>query len=106
MSKTFKTAVINAFATALYIVLVSTFLFFGSENKIGAANVILVPITMLMLLVFSVSFVGFFIFGKPVLLYLDGKKKDAVRLFAYTLSIFFAITLLAVGSLVFFTGFY
>jgi hypothetical protein len=37
--------------------------------------------TFLVLLVVSVSVSGALILGKPILLYLDGKKQEAVRLF-------------------------
>ena len=50
---------------------------------------------MLMLLVFSAAFTGFLIFGKPIMWYLDNKKKEAFSLLIYTLSLFLIITLIA-----------
>ena len=38
----------------------------------------------LLLFVFSASLTGFLVLGKPILLYLDGAKSDAVKLFLYT----------------------
>jgi hypothetical protein len=46
---------------------------------------------MLSLLVFSAALVGSLIFGRPILWYLDNKKKEAVLLLAYTLASFFVI---------------
>jgi len=40
---------------------------------------------VLMLFVVSATVSGALVFGKPVLLYLDGKKQDAVKLFLTTL---------------------
>ena len=75
-----KTAIINALATALYIVAVGVFMYYGSLVKIGRANVILVPITLLLLFVFSAALTGFLIFGKPAQMYVDRKKKEALSL--------------------------
>jgi len=91
-----KNAILNALATVLYIVVVASFLFyapkiFGSDK----GNTVLVPIVMLSLLVFSVALTGVLIFGRPVFWYLDGKKKEAIYLLAYTLGIFLIITIAA-----------
>ncbi|MBI1754695.1 hypothetical protein HY250_00375 [Candidatus Azambacteria bacterium] len=97
-----KTAFLNALLTALYIVAIASFLFygpkaFGSHN----ADTVLVPIVMLSLLVFSVALVGSLLFGRPVLWYMDGKKKEAVSLLAHTLGIFLTITIFALLALYF-----
>lgn len=91
-----KTAALNALLTAAYIILVALFL--SSTSKIFGPDEpksLLIPAAMLSLLVFSVALVGSLIFGRPVLWYLDGKKQEAVYLLAYTLGIFFVITILA-----------
>ncbi len=86
----------NAVGTATYVVLVATFLnnasrIFGPDEP----KTILVPITMLLLLIMSASITGFLVFGRPVLWYLDGKKKEALSLLGYTLGTLFVITILA-----------
>lgn len=96
MKPLIKIALQNAAATALYVVLIGSFLFytpkiFGQADH-GPVSV-LVPIVMLMLLVFSAALCGALIFGRPVFWYLDGKKKDALSLLTATLGIFFVITL-------------
>ena len=88
-----KNAAVNASLTALYVFLVASFLFYvpkvlGIE---GDNNTVLIPVLMLLLLVFSVALVGVLIFGRPLLWYLDGKKKDAISLLFYTLVIFLLI---------------
>jgi hypothetical protein len=90
-----KSALINASVTALYIVAVSLFMYWGGSNKIGQRATVFIPIAFLMLFVFSAAFTGFFVFGKPTLMYLDGKKKEAVTLIGYTLTILFGYTILA-----------
>jgi hypothetical protein len=48
---------------------------------------------MLLLFVTSAAITGFLVFGKPVMLYIDGKKREAVSLLGYTIGILFLITL-------------
>jgi hypothetical protein len=98
-----KTALINSIATALYIVLVACFFYFGTMVKIGRNNAILAPIAMLSLFVFSAALTGFLMIGKPAQMYADGKKKEALSLFTYTLGYFFIITFMAIILLVVFT---
>lgn len=100
MKPVLKNALIDAVATALYVFAVGSFLFYGGEAKIGQAHVVLVPIVMLSLFVFSAAFTGVLMFGKPVLWYLDGRKEEALALVAWTLGIFFLITLIALLGLV------
>jgi len=106
MSKEIKSALINSSVTALYIVVISLLLFWAGSNKIGQLknNFFLIPITFLMLFVFSAAFTGYFIFGKSILMYLDGKKKEAVSVITYTLVFLFIYTLLALSILVINSG--
>jgi len=95
VNKILKTAFINAISTTLYIGAVGSFMYFGTLIKIGRKATFLAPIAMLLLFVFSAALTGSLIFGKPALLYLDGKKKDALTLLTYTLVIFFVITFIS-----------
>ena len=76
MKKIIKYSLANALATALYIILVAFFIF--SLNSPGQPDekTLLIPIAMLMLLVFSVALIGTLIFSRPIVWYLDGKKKS------------------------------
>lgn len=103
MNKIKKTAIKNALLTALYIVGVGSFMYYGSLIKIGRNNIILIPITMLLLFVCSAAITGYLIFGKPAIMYVDGKKKEALTLLTYTLFSFSLITLICVVLLFFFT---
>ena len=103
MTKIWKTALVNALATTAYIVAVATFMYFSSEIKVGRANAFLAPIAVLLLFVFSAALTGFLIFGKPALMYIDGKKKEALSLLTYTLSFLSIITLVSITLLLIFT---
>lgn len=98
-----KKGFINAALTSAYIVSVGVFMYYGSLIKLGRANIILVPITMLLLFVFSAALTGFLIFGKPAQLYVDGKKKEALAMLTYTLVSFSIITFVFLLLLIAFT---
>ncbi|MFY9493442.1 MAG: hypothetical protein WAP55_03135 [Minisyncoccia bacterium] len=101
-TKITKYAVGHALLTMLYIVLISSFLFYVPRTfNFDKTDTVFAPILMLSLLVFSASVVGSLIFARPILWCLDGQKKEAVRLLVYTLLAFFIIT--AAISVVFFT---
>jgi len=86
-----KRAFLNALATVVYIILVVSLIF--SLQGSSEPDTILAPIAMLMLLVCSAAITGFLVFGKPAMLYLDGKKKEAISLLGYTLAILVLITI-------------
>jgi len=94
--KIIQYAFLNAFATTVYIILVVLLL--DGASKMPALSMktsILAPMLMLSLLVFSASITGSLVFVRPILWYLDGKKKEAIHLLAYTLGFFFLITCFA-----------
>jgi hypothetical protein len=100
MKNIIKTALANSLATTAYVSGVASFLFYAGQAKLGRNNIVLIPIIMLLLLVLSASICGFLIFGRPILLYFDGKKKQALSLLGYTLGFLFLIVLAAIFSLV------
>lgn len=90
---------INALAAAAYIVGVVLLITYGPTFVRDKPDTIFAPMAMLSLLVFSVSFMGYTFFYQPVLLYVDGKKQEAVQLFVKTLGTFaiFTIVVLALA---------
>ena len=89
-------ALINAFGTTIYIVVVVFFISAMDGSLIdGKKETLLAPILMLMLFVFSAAFTGTLVFGRPVIWYLDGKKREALALLFYTLAIFMLLTMAA-----------
>jgi len=89
-----RQALINALGTAVYVILIASLMYLAEEGVFGENPSVFIPIAMLMLFVFSAAFTGFLVFGKPVMWYLDGKKKEALSLLFYTLSFFLFITLI------------
>ena len=93
MNKIIKRAFINGFGTAAYIILIVLFVF-SLQSFAQKKDTIIIPMAMLLLFVTSAAITGFLVFGKPAMLYLDGKKKEAVSLLGYTIGILFLITLI------------
>jgi len=75
---------LNAAGTVIYIVLVSLLLFNG-QRIFGDAHSIFIMITMLCLFVLSASVVGTLMIGRSALWYLNGAKREAVKLFLFSL---------------------
>ena len=99
MNKLLQRAFINSFGTAAYILLVVSFIFslqVFSEKQ----DILLIPIAMLLLFVCSAAITGFLVFGKPVMLYIDRKKREAVSLLAYTIGILCIITVITLIFLI------
>lgn len=92
---------LSAFGEGLYIFLVA--LLIRNGDKIFGNNPsILGIITFLLLFVVSAAISGALILGKPILFYLEGKKKEAIELFSLTLGwifIFLVILLIIVAIL-------
>ena len=87
-------ALANSLLTTLYISFIVTFLsytpiIFGNSSKSA-----LIPMAMLLLFVSSAALCGSLVFGRPILWYIDGRKKEAVTLFSYTLGMLFILAVL------------
>ncbi len=95
-----KNAIINSFCASLYIILIVSLIYLGGQSFFGEEETILIPIAMLMLFVFSAAFTGSLIFGKPIMWYLDGKKREALSLLMITLGIFLTIPIIILLSLI------
>ncbi len=92
-----KYACINSLLTAIYIAFISSFLFYVPRyfDFVDKPDTVFAPIMMLMLFVFSAAVTSTLVLGRPILWYLNGKKKEAISLFIHTLVIFFFIILFA-----------
>jgi hypothetical protein len=94
MKDILKYAAINSLGTAVYVVFIASLIYLLGHVLPGPDNTVLIPIAMLMLFVFSAAFTGSLVFGRPIVWYLDGKKREALYLLFYTLGIFFVMTLI------------
>lgn len=98
MDRILRRAFLNALGTAAYIVLVV--LFIGSLQRFSSEpDTLIIPMAMLLLFVCSAAITGFLVLGKPLMLYIDGKKKDAISLLIHTLGILVVITIVVFGAM-------
>ena len=57
----------------------------NGEHWFKQEQTILGPIAILLLFVFSAAVAGSLVLGRPVMMYLDGQKKEALNFFGLTL---------------------
>ena len=87
-----KNPIINALTASGYITLVVTVMNFVSQTQRNKPDTIAAPITLISLLTLSVAIMAYIFFYQPLQLFIEGKKKEAVRLFVQTVGVFGAIT--------------
>lgn len=97
MNSLIKRSLLNALGTAAYVALIATTLQHG-EVIFGKMNRTLGPIAFLMLFVLSATITGSLVLGKPVLMYMNGEKGEAVKLFLYTVGWLALCTVLLLAS--------
>lgn len=87
-----KQGILNALGAFAYIIAVVMFIS-SAEKLFGQKEPgILAPIGFLLLFVLSAAVMSMLVFGGPAMLYLDGKKKEAVRLVGWTVGALAGIT--------------
>ena len=93
-------ALLSSIGTVLYVSGLAWFMNNG-KSVFGRMNDFRGPLFMLLLFVFSAAFTASLVLGKPILFYLDGFKKEAVRLLLYTLVFLFLAILIVFSTLYF-----
>lgn len=71
----------------------------NGNRLLGEEDTFFTPVAVLMLLVLSAAVMGTLVFGRPILMYLDGKKREAVVFLGYTLGWLTLLTFLVFLSL-------
>lgn len=97
--KNWQIAVLDALLTLIYVSGVATFMNYG-EKIFGKQDSVLSGIAILMLFVLSAVIVGSLVLGKPLMLYLDNQKKEAVKILGLTILFLFVLTLIAMLLLI------
>jgi len=83
-TKLIKISLVHAIVASLYVATVSL-LMSNSEKLFRNNNNVFNGMAMLLLLVISATIMGWLVLGKPLLMYLDGSKKEALKLFYLTI---------------------
>ena len=71
----------------------------NGQRIFGRAVSFLVPFAILLLFVISATIVGTLVLGRPALLYLDGKKTEALKFFGYTVGWLIVFTIVVLAAL-------
>lgn len=87
-----KNPILNALCALGYITLVGVVMNFVTQTQGSKPDTIFAPIAFLSLLTLSAALMGYFFLFQPVLLYLDGKKKEATSLLVRTIMVFASFT--------------
>lgn len=89
-----------ALGTVVYIVLVAL-LMQNAQSLFGAVSGVFGFVAFLLLFTFSATVVGALILGKPLTMYLNGEKKDAIAQLLATIGwLFIALVIVFVAILV------
>lgn len=99
--KLIKWGIVHALGVLAYIVLLALFMnnannWFGEDDR-G----ILAPIAMLLLFILSALVTSSLVLAKPIMLYIDGKKKEAIKLLFFTGFSIFVLVLIVFSIFLF-----
>lgn len=87
-------SLINAVGVFVYVMLVVLVMTNG-EKIFGQMENFWGPVVFLLLFVFSALVCGLLVFGRPIYLWFDNNKKEAVKMLLFTVVNLFVILLLA-----------
>lgn len=97
-SKLILLSLLHSLGVVAYSTLVGWFMF-SSSSIFGNAGAVWGPVAGLMLFVVSALIVGLLIFARPVYMYLEGQKKDAVLLLLFTACWLVICTVMIIGTI-------
>src|SRR3989344_7102720 len=84
MTNLIQRGLLNALGRLAYVSTLVTLVLNG-EKMFGTVNPSIAPIMFLTVFVLSAAVTGGLVLGKPVMLFLNNQKNEAIRLFIYTL---------------------
>lgn len=87
-----KNPFVNAFSASAYIFFVVSAMNFVTQPLKDKPDTFFAPIAVLFVLTLSVAVMAFLFFYQPLQIFIEGKKKEAVNLFAKTVGIFAVVT--------------
>ncbi len=94
-----KNPILNALSASAYIILVVSVMTFITQPLRDKPDTYFAPVVFLSVLTLSVAVMAFLFFYQPLMLFIDGKKKEAVNLFVRTVGAFAVITAVALALL-------
>jgi hypothetical protein len=91
-------SLLHTLAVVAYIVIVAFIINAGNE-LFSKANQIHTSIGVLLLFTVSAAITGLLVFGKPIYLFLNGQKQEAIKFLFLTLGWLFCITIIFLSTL-------
>ncbi|MFA5175600.1 MAG: hypothetical protein WC430_04305 [Patescibacteria group bacterium] len=85
-------SLLNAVGVVVYVIGIS-FILRNGNQIFGKMDNFLAPVAFLLLFVLSAAITGMLVLGKPLLLYFENRKSEAIKMFFYTIGWLFLITL-------------
>ena len=76
---------LHAIGVAVYIILVVSLLS-NAKYIFGEKDTVYIPVFMLLLLIISATITGSLVLGRPLLMYIDGQKKEAIMFLSATIA--------------------
>lgn len=83
-STLFLRGFLHALGVSAYVFSIALFMKYGERFFPEVDNNLLAPLVFILLFVFSALVTGSLVLAKPIMLYMDGKKKEGFRLFLFT----------------------
>ena len=90
-------ALMQAVGVTAYVAVVVAFMN-NAQNIFGKGNGYMTGLVVLMLFVMSAAIVGSLTIAKPLMMYIDGQKKEAIKLFSLTIAWLFVIFVLILSG--------
>lgn len=87
-----KNPIINALGASGYILIIAGIFRLVTSVHKDKPDTFFAPVAVLSLFTLSAAVMAYLFFYAPLQLFIDGKKKEAIRLFMQTVGIFGAIT--------------
>ena len=88
-----RNPILNALAAMVYIVVIASVLYYFTRFG-GTEFTIFIPIAIITLFTLSAAVMGYIFLYQPLLLCLDGERKQGVNLFLKTVAVFAGFTML------------
>ena len=90
-----KKPILNALGASAYIIFVVSVMTFMTQSLKDKPDTFFAPIVVLSLLTLSVVVMSYLFFYQPIILFIEGKKKQAIDLFLKTVGIFAILTIIS-----------
>lgn len=91
---------INSVGVAVYVGGVA-FIMSNGERIFGKMDNFLGPVAFLLLFIMSAAITGALVLGRPVMLFLDRQKKEAIKLFLFSVGWLLVITIVIFATQIF-----